>query len=48
MDRMVIIQAWINHEPVFLSKRLGIWDWTVDGLPAWLVAELQASGLLET
>ena len=47
MDRMVVIQAWINREPVFLSKRLGLWDWSVDGLPAWLVAELQASGLLE-
>jgi len=47
MDRMVVIQAWINREPVFLSKKLGIWDWAVDGLPAWLVAELQASGLLE-
>jgi hypothetical protein len=47
MDRMVVVQAWINRESVFLSKRLGLWDWSVDGLPAWLVAELQASGLLE-
>lgn len=47
IDRMVVIQAWVNHEPVFLSRRLGLWDWSVDGLPAWLVADLQASGLLE-
>jgi hypothetical protein len=47
MDRMVVVHAWINREPVFLSKRLGLWDWSVDGLPAWLVVELQASGLLE-
>jgi hypothetical protein len=46
LDRPAVIQAFVQREPVFLGKRHGLWDWGRDGIPLWLVPELQDCGLL--
>ena len=46
MERLAVIEAYLRREPVFLGKRYGLWDWNSDGIPLWLVPQLQDAGLL--
>lgn len=46
MERRAVLQAYSAGETIFISKRHGLWDWQRDGIPGWLLPELDDAGLL--
>ena len=46
MERGAVLQAYSAGETIFISKRHGLWDWQRDGIPGWLLPELDDAGLL--
>lgn len=46
MDRTFVLEAFTRGESVCMSKRHGVWDWSRDGIPAWLLPVLIDAGLL--
>tara|TARA_B100001939_G_scaffold146249_1_gene126744 strand:+ start:1712 stop:1939 length:228 start_codon:yes stop_codon:yes gene_type:complete len=46
MDRTAVLQAYSTGENIYISKRHGLWDWQRDGIPGWLLPELDDAGLL--
>ena len=46
MERRAVLQAYSAGETIFISKRHGLWNWQRDGIPGWLLPELDDAGLL--
>ena len=47
LDRTVVLESFSRRQNVFISKRHGLWDWSLDGIPGWLLPVLRESGLIE-
>ena len=47
LDRPEVLEFFSRRQNVFISKRHGLWDWSRDGIPGWLLPVLRESGLIE-